>query len=693
MWTRLAACLLVALVGCDEPRPRVDPDFVDGAVGSVDTDVVDAATADVRGPPDVAATPPDASSPDGSAPDVLPDAHQRPDAAAEDASARDASLEGSVPDGPAPDVFGSVDAVLDGQPDEGVPDGASLDAGALDLGAPPDVGPGAFVTGVARAADHRERVTVSGGDVEAVTGDDGRFELGPLAPGARTLTFAAEAHQSETVDVEVGADGAALDEEVLLYRGTRVSRGRPGRLLFRFDDSWLLWDEGDVLYDTRTDPIARRTLVEQDHEVVIGFAPGEDSVVTRVRTEPGIAGDLYMVPLDGSARTRLLIEAQPWARWVRDRILGMTHTREALSELRSVVPGEPDQQLADGVPWLLVATLAEGEIAWVEGGPVAFDVYRGSVDGARREQLSPADAPASDRLLSTTPGATGVLWLTPDDALWRWEPDGGARHIADDVLDNPRPRFVNDGRLLFWRAGAAGQQALFLYDGQASRLLVDGARGSTFIRVGDTYYVERPGAGLWHGTLDGAGDDIVEGISASFRTAGGGLVAVVDGVAWRVVGDAAERLGGDGLSSLVSAPAGGTAWRQVDLSLWYLPGPGVETPLSLVAQGAPSPERVAEPGGAALYVRGGEGGFYRVPAPALQPTVLFERELTTLTPVDADRALGRDAEQALWQVDPQTGASFGWAREVTTVARSVRGGYVAYVCDRGIFLAPIPPAD
>ncbi len=667
MLSRLV-CASLLLLGCDDPRPRHDPDPRDGSPEATSIDEgLDSVEA---GPTDV-----------GPMLDSALQDRPTPDSGPFDARRRD----GPVPDGPVPDG-----PVADGPvPDGPVPDGPVPDGPVPDGPAPVDAGLEPVVSGLAHAADARERVTVTASELRVETDELGRFEL-PLPAGRHTLRFAAPNHQEEALEIDVGPDGLAVEEEVVLYRGRRLSRGEPGRALFRFDDGWLLWDEGDVLYDTRTEPVERRVLVASEHEVVIGFAPGEESVVTRIRTELGLAGDLYLVPLDGAPRTRLLIEAQPWARWVRDRILGMVHTREALSELRSVVPGEGSRLLADGVPWLLVTTLAEGEIAWVEGGPIEFDVFRGSVDGEQRMQISPPEAPASDRLLLLTPGARGVLWLTPDDALWRWEPALGAVHLADDVLESPRPSFRRDGRLRFWREDAQGADALYLHDGADARLLVDGAAGRSYSEIGDAYFVERPGRGLWRGTFDGEGADLVEGAAASIRTSGGGVVALVDGVAWRVDGEHPERVGGEGLTALTSATGGGTAWRQEDRTLWYVPGPGTDTPLTRIAEGSDGPQRVAERGGEAIYARGGEGGFYRVPLPATEPVVRFEREVTALTPIDAARLLGRDPDGALWQIDPRTGEAFGWARGVTRVIPSVRRGYVAYVCDRGLFLAPTP---
>ena len=672
--------VLAAALGCDEAKPRLDPDQVDAAVGSdarapadggaFDLALRDAAHRDARRP--------DARVPDGAPADMeRADEHRggepdsAPDAVVFDAAPEDTAVDGP-PDADLPDV-----SVIDYevQPDA-EPDQAAPDAGAVVL-----------VSGVARAADQRLRVTVRGGGAEAETDADGRFEIA-AAPGTE-LRFSAPDH--ETLSRVV--DGPELADEVYLYRGVRISRGQPGRILFRFDDSWLLWDEGDVLYATRTDPIERNALVPENHEVVIGFAPGEESIVTRKRTEPGIAGDLYLVPLDGSPQTRLLVEAQPWARWQRDRILGMTHTREALSELRSVRPGEPDGLLAEGVPWLLVTSLRDGRIVWAEGGPDAFDVYRGTVDGEEKRRLNPPEAQASDRMLTTTQGA-GVMWLTPGGELWRFEEAWDeARHLADDVIENPRPRFLAADLLLFWRNGANGLQSLHLHDGEGERLLVDGVRASSYLQQ-DGYFLEQPGNGLWHGTLEPPyeGGIIVPGQAVEIAANDFGIIAVADGVAWRVATGLREawRLGGDGLSAVQGCCSGATAWRQADRSLWYLPSARVDFldgPLR-IAEGADQPVRIRAPEGSGVYTRGGEGGFYSVLFPALEP-VLFERELVTMTSVDIGRALGRDINGDLWQVDPRDGTSFGWARDVASLRVSVRRGYAAYFSDRGLYLAPL----
>ncbi len=173
MWTRLGACLLVVLIGCDEPRPRVDPDFVDGAVGRLDGDVVDGAAPDGRAPERDGAVVADGPVLDGPAPDLERDFDRSPDVSPDVRLADRTVVDEAVPDGPAFDLGWDEGERPDVPvPDEGPADGPSIDLSIADLGEPPDLGPGAFVTGVAHAADHRQRVTVSAGGAEAVADEE-----------------------------------------------------------------------------------------------------------------------------------------------------------------------------------------------------------------------------------------------------------------------------------------------------------------------------------------------------------------------------------------------------------------------------------------------------------------------------------------------------------------------------------------
>ncbi len=663
---RLAAPLLLALAvsACDAPRPRFEAEPEDG--GGLD----DAPPGRLDG----------AAEPDGErdARAATPDGAPTPD----DAALGDAAPEGSA-DGWATDA-GRGDAAADpGRGDAAAPgDAGPRDGSSADLGAP------AFFSGVAHAADQRVRVTVRAGDFETVTDEEGHFEL-DLPRDAYTFRFSAEGHQEVSFHVVVQGPGQALEEPVFLYRGTWFESPLYTRLLWRFDDSWLLMTRNSGLFAWPLPDLERGgQLAGRDHEVVVAFATDEAAVLSRFRTVEGLAGDLYRVPLDGDEPTRVFVEAQPWTRHVGGRYLGMVHTREALSRLESAVPGEAPTVLAEGVPWLLVTNLNDEGVAWVAGDEDRFDVYVGDVAGG--ERISPPDGPASDLLLMPTPGAEGLLWLTPDRALWRWERGGAAHLVATDVLENPRPRFLGDGRLLLWRAGEGGH-ALAVHDGVGETPLVAAADGFSFALAGAGYYVRRPGRGLWYGLLDGEGADVVAGDEVAFTSAAGGAVALVDGVAWRVAGDVPERLGGEGLRSLQSAPFGATAWDPEEGGLYYLPAPEVGGALRRLVAGAPSAGRVWERGGAALYVLGPEQIWSRVPLPAAAPVVPFDRPFADLTPLDAGAVLGRAEDGALWQVDPQTGFSFGWARAVADITVSPRRGWAVYAADRGLFLVPLAP--
>ena len=653
--------LCLGLLACDDearPRVEVEPDaaadsaWIDAAL--LDAALLDAALLDAA-PLDAApldAAPLDAALLDASPLDASP-----LDAAPLDASPLDAAL---------------FDAALFD---------AALDAAPLDAEVPVLTA----LSGEARAADQRLEVTVRLGDARTVT-VDGTWRL-DAPPGRWILTFEAPEHEVITREVVVEA-GPQVVEPVLLYRGTRL--GPPAGGLVQFIGDQVLWSEGDTLLASPTAAVAPRTLIERGFELLLGTSPAQDAVVARLQGAPGIAGDLVVVALADGAQQSLFEEAQPWVRWQPDgSVMGMVQTREALSRLVVGRPAQPARVLAEGVPWLLVTELADGTPVWAERAENGFEINGLRGDGA--VPLAPG-FPSSDAFLSTTPGRTGLIWLSPTGELVRYEPDQ-TRVLAPDVLPTPRPRFVGQ-RLVFFRADDAGPglRQIHLLDGAGARLLLDAAEGDSLAVVGDRWYATRPDDGLWTGTLAGEpGVRVLPGNVVRFLPEGPGVVALADGAAWRLVpGRAAEPLQVDGLAQLSPVPTGATAWQAATRSLWYLPGPERALPPSALVEGAPRANRVLEPGGRALYVLGAQG-FFRAPLPPGAPTTAFEVETTTLAPIDATRLLGWQEGQALHQIDPRTGAAFGWAASVTRVVPHPAGTFAVYVSDRGTYLAPITP--
>ncbi|MCB9539039.1 MAG: carboxypeptidase regulatory-like domain-containing protein [Myxococcales bacterium] len=520
---------------------------------------------------------------------------------------------------------------------------------------------------------------------------DGAFVIGPLPPGRIVLQFTAPGHHPEAQAVEVPADGqVALPAPIVLYRGQRLTTDHPDRLRFRFDEAWLAWDGGDVLSASPLPDPAPRVLVPRDYEVFLGWSLQAEAVHVRRRTVPGLAGDLDRVALDPVGRTPLFVEAQPWIIEVGDRAVSMVHTRDALSRLESVVPGQAPTVLAEGVPWLLVQRMADDRLAWAAGDADGFDVFVGPTDGGPAEQVNAPGAPASDALLTTTPGRRGLLWLGVDGALWRYEPERGAERLAEDVLAAPRPGFLPDGRVTFWRADVDGTQALHVYDdAEGEWRLVGQADGFSFRAVGDVYYLARPDRSLWRGDFDGGGEDVLLGAPGGFVVLGDAVLALIDGAAWRYRPQlGAEALNVEGLSGLRNASGGAVAWEEGELGdrLWYLPllGDQEATPL---LDAAANRAIVSEPGGGALYVRDADSAWRRLAVPPDGgEDVAFAAGVEQLFTVSAEQVLGLDAEGGLFTIDPRTGAARAWAFNVDVVQPSGRGSYVAYVCDRGLFL-------
>jgi hypothetical protein len=705
----LVFCLLLGLVtaACESPKPRLDPDLPadDAAVGRAD-----ARAGDDAAPPRRDATPSDAASPgDDAAPPPPLDAGLDVDRGAppadlglpSDARAVDAAASDGAPFDAAPvdatpiDVDGTVG--VDGTPPPD-PDAAADDDAAPALDADIDGGdlgvpgpPRAFVIGVTTTAEPGDRVTVFAGDLATEPDADDTFSLGPLPPGPATLRFEARGYQTELVTVDVPAEGrVALDEPVILYRGRRLGPDHPDRLRFRFDEAWLAWDAGDVLSATPLPAPDPRVLVPRDYEVFLGWSLQAEAVHVRRRTVPGLAGDLDRVALDPVGRTPLFVEAQPWIIEIGERAVSMVHTRDALSRLESVVPGQAPTVLAEGVPWLLVQRMADDRLAWAQGDPGGFDIFVGPLDGGPADQVSDPRSPASDALLTTTPGRQGLLWLGVDGALWRYAPERGAERLADDVLAAPRPGFLPDGRVTFWRADVDGTHALHVYDdAEGEWRLVGQADGFSFRAVGDVYYLTRPGRSIWRGAFDGGGEDVLLGAPGGFVVLGDALLALIDGAAWRYRPQlGAEALDVEGLSGLRSASGGAVAWEEGELGdrLWYLPLLGGEAAAPLL-EAAANRAIVSEPGGGALYVRDADSAWRRLAVPPDGgEDVAFAADVEQLFTVSAEQVLGLDAEGGLFTIDPRTGAARAWAFGVDVVQPSGRGSYVAYVCDRGLFL-------
>lgn len=691
MRTLLVCLALIAVFACDDPRPRFDPD----RDAAVDADLVDEGAPDASSRVDAAPPDPDAGLTDAALADVGAEDAAPPDLdaavdATDAARARDA--------GPTLDVGPSLDGGLD--PDSAIVVDGGLDVDAapeadagVDRGLEPDAAVlGGFITGVALAADGRTPVDVAAGDLVVQTNAAGAFRIGPLAAGPVTLRIAADRHQALTRDAEVPARGdAQLDEAVLLYRGRRIGPAADAQLRFSGDDAWIVWSQGDALWRRGTaagdQPLA---LLPAAFEVFLGFVPGAARIAIRRRAEVGLAGDIEVIGLDAGERLRLFTEAQPWVRWRGDQALGMTGTRDGLSTLALGTPGEAAQILGEGVPWLLVTELADGSPAWAQqrDDDAGFDIWRGGV-------VQPAEPisgrlPASNAYLSTTPGRTGLLWLGPDGALTRWEPDADARVLAEDVIPSPRPRFLAGERMLFWRADVdePGLEHLFVLDADGERSLIDGVDGNSLRVVGDRYYIVRPDDGLYTADLDGEPARLIAGDRVQFTTQGPGLIALVDGAAYTAVPDGqVVDLEIAGLTSLQGLNVGATAWQADGGRLWWIPGPAQAAPPAPLVEGAARARRIVERGNAAVYPLGADG-YFRAPIPPAAPT-RFAAQVSELTSLSADLAVGYSPDAWLYGIDPRSGDVTGWAPVVSRVVVSGSRRLVAYVSDRGTFLVDL----
>ncbi|MCA9541811.1 MAG: hypothetical protein KC620_23100, partial [Myxococcales bacterium] len=243
----------------------------------------------------------------------------------------------------------------------------------------------------------------------------------------------------------------------------------------------------------------------------------------------------------------------------------------------------------------------------------------------------------------------------------------------------------------FWRSDGDQLVAMFGRDAMGEWPVIGGADPNSFIFTGDRVYARQPGVGLWFGAIDGTGGGVVlRGGRFEVSASGGGVLALIDGIAWRhSVVAGAERLGGDGLTQLRFVPAGATAWHEPTRTIWFLPGPSIGGQMAPVLANAASSSVLTE-GADAVYVRG-QNGFLRVALPpGADGPVAFDRPLEALSPVHAGLVLARDADDAFFAVDPATGRSTGWALHTTRIERSGRGTWGAYVCDRGLFVVPLP---
>lgn len=684
----LLPALLLGLLcaACDDTRPRADPEPADaqGGVDAGDATPPDFGPTD-RGPTD-GAPPPDARL-DAATP---ADAAVPADAAALDATPIDqAGIDASpadLGDGDGGSLDGAVDAALadigPGSPDLGLPDGSAPDRGVV----------GGFVEGEARAADRAVRATISGGGRAVQADADGRFRLGPLPAGPVELTISAPQHQSLTRAVEIEVDAiAALDAPVLLYRGQRIGPAAGDQLRFSFDGAWLIWSEADALHARPTDLGLPVELLPRGFEVFLGFVPGREAIAVRRRVVAGLAGDIDVIDLADGRREGLFSEAQPWVRWRGEAALGMVGTRDGLSQLMIGRPGGAPRMLAEGVPWLLVTDLVDGEPAWVQQGADGFDVWRGG-DAIPATPVAPGFS-SSDAFLMTTPGRTGLLWLSPDGALIRWEPETGAQRLAEAVRASPRPRFIPQG-LLFWRDDPAepGLERLVLLDEGGERALIGAVDSATFSLAGDRYYVTRPEDGLWTGTLAGAPARLIPGERIQFTLQGPGVIALVDGEAWWAIpGGLALNTALGGLTTLQGLSVGATAWQAGQPeggTLWWLPGPDQAAPPMPIVRGAPRARRTVEPGNAAVFALGADG-YLRAPIPPGMPQTAFAEVVTEIVVISAQALLGWQPDGWLHAIDPRAGEATGWAASVSRVELSSDRRFVAYVSDRGTFLVPL----
>jgi len=543
--------------------------------------------------------------------------------------------------------------------------------------------PTGFVSGTVRAMDGLTRVTIRAGDL-ATQAEAEDFRLGPLAPGRYALIVEAEGHQSETVVVDVEADAeVSLPAEVILFRGRRVAGGTSQRFFFRGDGEWLLWTEEEALFGASTAaPRATRYLAD-GFEVFFGFDASRDVFHLRRRAQPGVAGDIIEVDLQSGEVSTLFVEAQPWLGRVADRYLAMVQTRAAHSRLESRRAGGPAIVLGTDVPWLSVTTLSDGELAWTTQLEDGYAVWIGTADGAVAQRVEPRNIPATDDFLMRI-WPDGLAWRGVDGALWRWGDD--TDRLIEDIAARPLPRFIGIDEALAWRPDDVDHTILYHRDG-VTRPLVTGVSTQPFLHRARQVFAHRVGEGLWVGDLDG--DDpglVVPGTVETLVMTGAGVLALVDGVVWRWAPEiGAVRLAGPALTRLSYAPGGATVWQPDTGTLFYL---GAGGPAVALVEGAPV-HRPIRASNEALYVRSDDTHRYVTLADG--EGVEFDRPVDALTVLSATQVLGVDAENTLWSIDGPAGTSMGWALGVSRVGKSANGAWVAYACERGIFLVPTAP--
>jgi len=493
---------------------------------------------------------------------------------------------------------------------------------------------------------------------------EGPFEIS-LPPGSWVVRFSAEGHQSEEIRVEIHAGELLRLEPLLLFRGQRISRAAPSRMFWRYDEAWFFWEEEGGFNFLSTTATQELHSLGAEYEVFIGHIPGEEAITLRFHGRPGLAGDLYRLPLEGGPPQLLFEEAQPWIRWIEGEALALTHTREALSRLERVQPGAPPQVLGEGVPWLMVTDLQGGRVAWMEAEVEGHSIWI-SPEGPG-EQLRLAEG-ASSAFLMSYAGRTGLLWSAGGDLL-SWD---GQRStiLAEEILESPPPRDYQ-GLLLFWREGGD----LYALEEGAERLILEGAQPSSLRLYGPYFAAFRPEAGLEWGRLDGAERLLHPCDSQLSLSLGETLFFVVDGVLFRSQeGAAAERLL-DGVDDLLVHPPLGISVLAPELI--FLPKEGAPLPLAGV-------QRVLEPGGGALYFQGAEG-WQRQPLPTGAASVPFGADLEEIWPVNSQRLMGQ-AEGQLFSLDLNAGVRLLWAEGLERLLLSPRRGMLSYSSSRGLFL-------
>lgn len=568
-----------------------------------------------------------------------------------------------------------------------------LDEGLPDLG----VAPEGFIIGVAQAIDGVTPTIVEAGAVSAAVGEGGRFELGPLEPGVITVTARAEGHQAESVEVEVPEEGGvALPAPLVLYRGVRITAGAADRLLVSGDERWITWPEGGALWTSALEAPEPRLLLEDGYEVYLGYAPDNDAVVIRVRTEPGVAGDIWWLPVDGGLPRRLFQRAQPWVRWIGARILAMVDTAEALSTLVSNTrEGDALIPLADGVPWLLISQMFDNRIAWAqarEGG--GFDVALASTTGDDPTLLTDDESLSNGLILLTTSGRRGLLWVDLDGRLWRWTGEGAPVAIAEDVLSAPRPTGLGVLQALYWRLGPeAGAGDYLFYDGDQERLIGADLQLGQIRSLGrDVYGVGADGRWMF-GDLDGVEmAPLLDGEVSEQLVSGAGAVALIEGEVWQhQPGGGLQGLGVIGGARLRTAAEGLTTYDAESSALWWLPAPGAPGEVAQIAESVARDVRIQPLGDQALITQRGDE-MVKIPLPpGAGPEVIFDGPLDRLIPTAPGAAVGYESGGLLLGLDTETGAGLPWADGVREAQLSPRRGYVIYQCDRGVFAVPLAP--